>query len=160
MTFTPSASNSDGTFNPTTVILTNTTRSATFTYTPSLWGTRNIATTNSGGLTNPAAFAFVSKVQLGSSGAAPSGNQTPNLGGFSFFTNGTWWQELGRNIVNDAVSPNSAALISGFGSGTLRIDWSTTTANGGNSLYGMPYDVVPGNQPLVPIELTDYAPPE
>jgi hypothetical protein len=47
--------------------------------------------------------------------------------------------------------------MSGFGSGNIRIDWSTTTANGGNSLYGIPYNVVPGNQQLDPITLTTYA---
>jgi hypothetical protein len=154
---TPSASNEDGTFSPSVITLTNTSRSATFTYTPTLYDVRNIVTTNNGNLSNPAPFAFISEVQLGSSGTAPSGNQAPDLGGFDFFANGAWWQALGSPASDYGVAPNSAALLSGFGSGDLRIDWSTTTANGGNSLYGMPYNVVPGTQPLVPIELGEYA---
>ena len=148
---TPSASNGDGTFSPSSVTLTNTSRSATFTYTPTLYDVRNIVTTNNGNLSNPAPFAFISEVQLGSSGTAPSGNQAPDLGGFDFFANGAWWQAIGSPASDYGVAPNSAALLSGFGSGDLRIDWSTTTANGGNSIYGMPYNVVPGNQALLPV---------
>ena len=96
-------------------------------------------------------------VQLGSSGTAPSGNQTPDLGGFSFFANGAWWQAIGSPASNYGVAPNSSSSISGFGTGNVRIDWSTTTANRGTSIYGMPYNVVPGNQPLVPIEIGEYA---
>ena len=148
---TPSASNGDGTFSPTSITLTNTSRSATFTYTPTLYDVRNIVTTNNGNLSNPAPFAFISEVQLGSSGTAPSGNQAPDLGGFDFFANGAWWQAIGSPASDYGVAPNSAALLSGFGSGDIRIDWSTTTANGGNSMYGMPYNVVPGNQALLPV---------
>jgi len=154
---TPSASNGDGTFSPSSITLTNTSRSATFTYTPTLYDVRNIVMTNNGNLSNPAPFAFISEVQLGSSGTAPSGDQTPDLGGFDFFTNGAWWQALGSPASDYGVAPNSASLISGFGSENLYIDWSTTTANGGNSGYGMPYNVVSGTQPLVPIELAGYA---
>src|SRR5262249_9081613 len=95
-------------------------------------------------------------VQLGSSGMAPSGNRTPDLGGFSFFTNGGWWQELGRSVSNDAVATNSADLISKFGTLNMRVDWSTTTANGGNSMYGIPFSVVAGDQPLLPLTVTGY----
>ncbi len=153
---TPSASNGDGAFSPSSITLTNTSRSATFTYTPTLYDARNIATTNNGNLSDPAPLAFLSEVQLGSSGTAASGNQTPDLGGFDFFTNGAWWQALGSPASDYGVDPNSAALVSGFGDLNMQIDWSTTTANGGNSLYGMPYNVVPGTQPLVPIEVALY----
>ena len=34
---------------------------------------------------------------------------------------------------------------------------SVSTDNGGNSLYGMPFNVVSGNQPLLPLTLTTYA---
>jgi PKD repeat protein len=154
---TPSASNGDGTFSPSAVTLTRANPTATFTYSAARWGTRNIATTNNDGMPDPTPSAFVSKIQLGSSGTAPSGNQAPDLGGFDFFANGAWWQELGRTVVSDPVAPNSASLTAGFGSGDIRIDWSTTTANGGNSIYGIPFTVVSGNAPLDPISLTTYA---
>ncbi len=74
---TPSASNGDGTFSPSSITLTNTNRSAVFTYTPRLYDQRDIVTTNNGGMTDPTAVTFVSDVQLGSSGTAPSGDQAP-----------------------------------------------------------------------------------
>ena len=154
---TPSASNGDGTFSPSSISLTNTNRTATFTYTPTLSGARNIVMANNGKLTNPAPTPYVSEVQLGSSGTAPSGDQSPNLGGLDFFTDGAWWEALGSPASGYGVAPNSATLMSGFGTQKLQIEFSTTTANGGNSLYGQPYNVVPGNQPLVPIELGVYA---
>jgi len=154
---TPSASNADGTFSPTSFTLTNSNRSATFTYTPTLYDARNIVTTNNGNLTDPSPFAFVSDAQLGASGEANSGNQAPNLGGFDFFANGAWWQAIGSLASGYGVDPNSAALISGFGPLNVRVDFSTTTANGGNSGVGMPYSVASGNQALVPIELGKYA---
>jgi hypothetical protein len=156
--FTFSASNGDGTFSPTALDLTNTVRSGTFTYTPQRWGTRTIAVTNNGGLTNPAPLSFVSKVQLGSSGTAPSRTQCPNLGGFNFFTKGGWWKELGRTVSSDAVNAKSASLLSSFFDGTgLRTAWWSSTANGGNSMYGDPYNVVPGTQPLLPVTISEYA---
>jgi hypothetical protein len=155
--FTPSASNGDGAFSPASIDLSDTVRSGSFTYTPTLWGARTIVTTNNGGLTNPAPLSFLSEVQLGSSGTAPSGNRGPDLGGFNFFTTGAWWQELGRSVLSDPVAPNSAALLAGFGSQDLHVDWDTTTANGGNSMYGTPYNVVPGNQVMLPVTLGAYA---
>jgi PKD repeat protein len=154
---TPSASNGDGTFSPSSITLTNSNRSATFTYTPQLYDVRNIATTNNENLTDPAPTAFVSEVQLGSSGTAPSGNQAPDLGGFGFFVNGAWWQAIGSPASNYGIDPNSGSLISDFGSANVRVDFSTTTANGGNSMYGMPINVVPGNQSLLPVTLGAYA---
>jgi hypothetical protein len=53
---TPSAGAGGGTFSPSSVSLTNTTRSATFTYTAASAGSKTIATTNDGGLTNPASL--------------------------------------------------------------------------------------------------------
>jgi hypothetical protein len=46
--------------------------------------------------------------------------------------------------------------MKGFGAGTIRVDWETTTAHGGNSMYGIPYNVVSGDQPLVGITLGAY----
>lgn len=50
---TPSAGAGGGTFSPSSVSLTDATRSATFTYTAASAGSKTIATTNDGGLTNP-----------------------------------------------------------------------------------------------------------
>jgi hypothetical protein len=100
---------------------------------------------------------FLAKVQAGSSGMAPSGNRVPDLGGFNLLANGPWLREIGRSVIDDPVAPNSDALLAGFGAGKLRIDWSTSTARGGNSLYGIPFNVVPGDQPLSPLSLGVYA---
>jgi PKD repeat protein len=150
------ASNGDGTFSPSSVTLNMANPSATITYTPQLYGPRNITFSNNGGLVDATPLAFLSEVQVGSSGTAPSGNQAPDLGGFDFFTNGAWWQAIGSPASNYSVAPNSAQLLSGFGSGGMRIDFSTTTANGGDSLYGIAYNVVPGTQPMVPVEVYEY----
>lgn len=53
---TPSAGAGGGTFSPSTVSLTDAARSATFTYTAASAGGKTIATTNDGGLTDPAAL--------------------------------------------------------------------------------------------------------
>jgi PKD repeat protein len=154
--FTPSTSNGDGTFSPAFVDLTKTTRSATITYTPNLWGVRTISISDNGNLKDPVGLNFVSKVQVGTSGMAPAGNRTPDLGGFNFFEKGGWWQELGRKVITDTVAPNSADLISKFGTSKLKVDWSSSTEKGGYSMYGIPFTVVPGDQPLLPITVTGY----
>ena len=41
-------------------------------------------------------------------------------------------------MVDDLVTPDSEKLLAGFGSGKIRVDWETTTASGGNSMYGIP----------------------
>jgi hypothetical protein len=156
--FDASASNDDGRFSPRFVELSDSKRSASITYTPTLWGRRTITIASDGGLRGPKSMLeFVAKVQVGASGTAPAGNRGPDLGGFNFFANGSWWKELGRNVLGDLVAADSDSLLAGFGAGTVRIDWETTTAHGGNSMYGIPYNVVPGDQPMVPITLGAYA---
>jgi hypothetical protein len=95
-----------------------------------------------------------------SSGTARSGNRAPDFDGAKLFTKGGWWQELARPIENDPVHPNSDTLMSRFKSGKLRIDFSTTTARGGNSIYGMPFNIVPESQPDLPLKITRYRSPE
>lgn len=61
---TPSDNNGGGTFAPTSVSLTNTTRSATFTYTAASAGVKTISTTNNASLTNPASLSVAASVDL------------------------------------------------------------------------------------------------
>ncbi len=155
--FIPKSSNGDGRFDPPERLLDADHRTGTFSYTPTRWGRRTISFTNEGGLRAPAgALEFVAKVQIGASGTAPSGNQSPDLGGFDLFDAGPWWREMGRQVVDDPTAPDSAQLLQGFGEGKIRVDWSTTTARGGNSMYGIPYNVVSGEQPGAPIALGSY----
>jgi len=152
--FRASASNGDGVFTPASVDLSDSVRSASMTYAPTRWGKRTIAMTNDGGLRDPMPMLeFVAKVQVGSSGTAPAGNRGPDLGGFDFFAKGPWWRELGRSVLDDPVAPDSDALLTGFGAGKVRVDWDTTTAHGGDSRYGIPYNVVPGDQPMLSVTL-------
>ena len=147
---TPMASNGDEVFSPAYVDLTNTTRSATFVYTSATWSERTIFTINDGGLTNPSGVTYLSRVQTGGSGTAPSGDLTPDFGGYSVFTNGAWWQDLGRNVRGDAVAPNSAAIIAQIG-GNLYNEFGAPTDFSGfpwETSGGQPFNVVPGNQPL------------
>ncbi len=143
---TPSASNGDGTFSPSSVVLTNSSRSATFTYTPTLWGQRSIQVTNNRGLANPAAASFVGRSMIfGSSGTAPGGDETPSLGGFNLLANGAL-SNLAENIRGATVDPTSPALIGALAGVDLHVDFSTTPNDGGNSLYGIPINVVAGTQ--------------
>ena len=152
--FTPSTSSGDGAFTPPSIDLSDSVRSRSFSYTPTRWGKRTISIANDGGLRDPVTMLeFVAKVQVGSSGTAPAGNRGPDLGGFDFFAKGRWWQELGRSVLDDPVAPDSDSLVTSFGAGNVRVDWETTTAHGGNSMYGIPYNVVPGDQPLLPMTL-------
>jgi hypothetical protein len=151
---TPAASNGDGTFAPPFVELSAKRRSASFVYVPSRWSVRTITTTNSGGLANPPGLAFVAKVQTGRSGHDPSGNRGPDLGGCDLFGRGAWWRELGRDITNDPVDPSSDLYISRMAGLTVHVEGSTTTANGGDSTKGLPYNVVSGATPRVPLTVT------
>jgi hypothetical protein len=95
-------------------------------------------------------------IQLGSSGQLPAGNTTPDLEGFNFFLNGPYWQEIGRSVAADKVSPFSAAIIASFGAVTLQASWYGSTVNGKNSLYGAPFNVVAGTQTLLPVTISPY----
>ncbi|HEY6599695.1 MAG TPA: hypothetical protein VIZ30_10290, partial [Pseudomonadales bacterium] len=66
-------------------------------------------------------------------------------------------RELGRDISADPVDPDSDHLISLLGPGSLHVDFASSTANGGNSMYGIPINVVPGTQALVPVVTGSYA---
>jgi hypothetical protein len=154
---TPHDSTGDGTFSPTTVSLTDSSRSATFTYTPKLTGARNISTTNSASLTNPSAVSYLSMVALGSSGTAASGNACPKVGGFDWYAAGTWLPEFKRDISGDTVDPQSASWIANFPSTNLHIDFSATGSGGGTGTYGIPINIVPGTQANVSISYTTYS---
>ena len=156
---TPAASNSDGAFSPAYVDLTNTIRSGTFTYTPSKWSARTISTTNNGGLTNPSGVSYLSKVQTGNSGTAPSGDYTPDFGGFNVFANGAWWQDLAGNVRSMAVDPNNAAIISQFGSNLYREFGAPSGITGGfawQTAGGQPINVVAGTQGTKTAYADDY----
>jgi hypothetical protein len=64
VTVTPSAGAGGGTFTPTTVNLTTGAPSATFTYMPASVGTKTVAVTNSGGLTDPTSLTYTALSNL------------------------------------------------------------------------------------------------
>jgi hypothetical protein len=79
---------------------------------------------------------------------APSG---PSIGGCSIFPAGNPWN---TDISAFPLHPRSSqivARIQSVGGDNLHPDF------GENPEYGIPYVVVPADQPLVPIELTEYA---
>lgn len=79
VTITPD-DGSDGSFTPSSVELTDSERSATFTYTPASAGSKTISTTNSGDLTDPDALSFTASASGG--GSSGRGRVTPTRGGF------------------------------------------------------------------------------
>ncbi len=80
-------------------------------------------------------------------GSALAGS--PTLAGCAMFPADNPWN---RDISNDPVDPNSANYIASIGASVnLHADF------GSNPTYGIPYVVVPGAQPFVPITFTLYA---
>lgn len=82
--------------------------------------------------------------------AISGGSRLPLLGGCSIFPPDNPWN---RDISHDPVDSNSANYITGINLGgrtSLHPDF------GSNPAYGIPYVVVPGPQPLVPITFTAY----
>ncbi len=71
---------------------------------------------------------------------------TPMIGGCPVYPNDNSWN---IPLAGAPLHPQSAQIISGLG-GSLHPDF------GENPDYGIPYVVVPQNQPLVPITYTDY----
>ncbi len=85
-----------------------------------------------------------------SASASPSvpASGIASIGGCQMFPADNPWN---RDISKDPVHPKSATYVASIGSGGhLHPDF------GGNGEYGIPYDVVPGTQPKVPITWTAY----
>jgi hypothetical protein len=86
-------------------------------------------------------------------GPAPAG-PLPNIGGCQIFPADNAWN---RDVSGDPVHPNSAALLAQMvPDNSIHLDLGTT-----EEYYGIPYAVVPADQPLVPITFgtggDDYA---
>lgn len=78
--------------------------------------------------------------------------QEGSLNGFVPFPSSSLWN---TNIANAPVDPNSDAIINFIGSSTpLHPDFGSGLYDG--QTIGIPYIVVPGNQPLVNINYTAY----
>ena len=76
-------------------------------------------------------------------GPAPAG-PLPSIGGCRIFPADNAWN---RDVSADPVHPNSAALLAAMSPGSaLHLDLGVT-----EEFYGVPYRVVPADQPLVPI---------
>jgi hypothetical protein len=80
--------------------------------------------------------------------SAMTPGQTASLNGFVPFTSSSLWT---TDISSAPVAPNSNAIITNWvGSVNLHPDW------GNDPTYGIPYVVVDGSQPLIPINLGAY----
>lgn len=143
----------DGTFTPQFLRLSDDNPLADVIYTPRTKGARTVTGTNDRGLT-PGSMPFLARVQVGASGTAPYGIRTPDLGGAQLL-NGDL-AELRRDVTADPVHPDSAALLSYAGTRTLSILFFPSTQRGGNSLYGMPVNVVRGDATSYPLDVTAY----
>ncbi len=76
-------------------------------------------------------------------GPAPVGT-LPSIGGCQIFPADNAWN---RDVSGDPVHPNSAALLERMiPNNSIHLDLGTT-----EEYYGIPYTVVPADQPLVPI---------
>lgn len=83
------------------------------------------------------------------SGASASG-AVPRIGSCNIYPADNAWN---RDISGDPVDSKSDAIIANIqanGDDNLHLDWSNTNE------YGIPFNVVPESQPLVPIRFTEY----
>ena len=67
-----------------------------------------------------------------------------------------WWN---ADVSQAPLDPNSATFISFIGTNRqLHPDWGGSAGDPGDptAIYGIPYIVVPGTQPLVPVTFVDY----
>ncbi len=72
----------------------------------------------------------------------------PSLGGCAMFPADNPWN---RDVSNDPVDPNSANYIASIGAAI-----NPHADFGSDPTYGIPYVVVPGTQPLVPITFNEF----
>jgi hypothetical protein len=95
------------------------------------------------------------------SGAAPAGAQGVVLDGpmpqpLPLFPADNWWN---LDVSQAPLDPNSQAFITFIGT-TRRLhpDWGGSAGDPEDptAIYGIPYIVVPGSQPLVPVTFVDY----
>ncbi|MBP9774154.1 MAG: hypothetical protein KBD00_06065, partial [Candidatus Peribacteraceae bacterium] len=152
---TPSASNNDGTFTPASVSLTNSTRTATFTYKPLKWGKRTLSFSNDRGLANQAGMEFVGMAQIGKSdNYSFSGRPGPSLGGFDVLNYGDWktFKQSVRNVPVDQYSDRYIERLAGL---SVYPGFSAPRATGGYG-YGAGYNIVRGDTPRVPIDYLEY----
>ena len=136
VTVTPSDNGAGGAFNPTAVVFAagSSDASATFTYTPSGAGTKNISTTNSGSLTNPAALTYAATSLITLGVASPALQFSPGnwrgdtgRGGVLWrqsWNNGAWLTAIWLASASPTAtlvlnSPNSANRVSYFLNGVL-----------------------------------------
>ena len=157
ITIIPSSTNNDGTFSPTSLTLNNSVTSGTFTYTPLVWGSRNIVFNNNIGTTPPSSN-YISRIRTGPCQSLPSGNLAPNLGSFNIINNNNiWWNEFGRDISGEAVSVNSSKyidILSSYGASIIT-SYSETIQNR-NSAYQDVYTVESGNIGFLPLATVVY----
>ncbi len=104
--FTPDDAAGGGTFSPTTVSLTNTTRSATFTYNSANTSPHSITTTNNGGLSDPGGVTFT-----GSTSAATTYTMTGPTTGRVGSPSGPFTVTMSPGSVSGAVivTPHDAS---------------------------------------------------
>ena len=77
--------------------------------------------------------------------APPPAGSAPSVGGCRLFPDDNAWN---RDVSADPVAANSAALLSVMSPGNaIHLDLGTT-----EEYYGIPFTVVPANQPLVTID--------
>lgn len=136
---------SDGSFNPPSVNISTISPIASSIYTCHRYNQRLLICSNTGVLVDPQPKLFTGFVNVGSS-MTDSTCRCISLGGF-FPKNSNWWRELCRDISNDPIHPQSNLMISRYT--TTKCSIAMDAAGGA----GMPYNVVPGNQPIIPISI-------
>ena len=126
VTITPNDGGAGGSFTPSTVSLTNTERSATFTYTPIAAGVFTVSSTNNGSLTNPSGISYTS------SAATPA--NVENFDGLSVGALPSGWLgyhsssgTVGTSATRSYSPSQSLSLVAGATSEVVRAYINTFT---------------------------------
>lgn len=99
-----------------------------------------------------AAAALAAALAAGTAGAQVQGGPLP--GPLPLFPPDNWWN---LDVSAAPLDPNSASLIAWIGLAKgMHPDFGGNVSTGSTAIYGMPYIVVPGTQPLEPMAF-DYA---
>lgn len=163
-TITPSGGQG-GTFTPSFLSWSGTSEEKTFTFSPVLATVNHtITTTNSGGLTDPSGVNYLGMIQLGKSGTGSDtgsggGNFCPSLGGVDLLANGNWLPELKRDIRGDQTDPQSTAILALWltYNPVMGLEFRVTSpGSGGFGGYGIPFNIVPGDQAEIDVTVTGY----
>jgi len=156
ITVTPNDNGAGGTFSPTSVIISSTTPTATFTYTSSSTGSKTISVTNDGGLNNPTSITHVVILNIPATEVILSG---PTSGSIEVASTNFTVSANGIITGNLTVTPNDNGAGGTFSPTSVIISSTTPTATFTYtpSSIGIKIISVINNQSLINQNIINYS---